>query len=88
VSIVYGAGAFVGAANTAADAGGQDYQAVVPAGMPMAVWLYSTDVTLADATGAALPSPAAAVSFQASAGVDQSFTITVTGLVGAQTSAQ
>jgi FG-GAP-like repeat len=41
--------------------------------------LYSTDLALTDASGAAVTSPAGGVAFQASSSQDQHFTFTVTG---------
>jgi hypothetical protein len=77
VGVVYGTGAYQAAQNTAVDLAGRDYQLIVPAGKPFRLWLYSTDVALTDASGAAVTSPAGGVAFQATAGKDQSFTFTV-----------
>jgi len=58
---------------------GRNYQLIIPAGRPFSLWLYSTDVALADASGAAVASPAGGISFQAATGQNQNFTFTVTG---------
>lgn len=79
VGVVYGTGAYQGARNTAVDSAGRDYQLIIPAGKPFRLWLYSTDLALTDASGAAVTSPAGAVAFQASTGQDQNFTFTVAG---------
>ena len=79
VGVVYGTGAYQGAQNTAVDSAGRNYRLIVPAGNPFSLWLYSTDVALADASGAAVAAPAGGVPFQASPGQNQAFTFTVTG---------
>jgi hypothetical protein len=79
VGVVYGSGAFQGASNTAIDSAGRSYQLIIPTGQPFALWLYSTDFLLADANGATVPSPAAGIPFQATAGQDQAFAFAVTG---------
>ncbi len=82
VGVAYAANAFQGVPNTAVDSSRRDYRAVIPAGIPFALWLYSTDVALADSSGAALASPAAGISFQAAAGQDEYFTFAVSGPAG------
>jgi hypothetical protein len=82
VGVRYGSGAYQGAANTEVDSAGRGYRSVIPAGVPFSLWLFSSDVALADASGAALGGPAATVPFQAAAGQDQSFTFTVVGPAG------
>jgi hypothetical protein len=77
VGVTYGTGAYQGAVNTA----GHSYQLIVPVGTPFWLRLYSTDVALTDATGAALATPVAGISFQASAGQNQAFTFAVSGAV-------
>ncbi len=79
VGVRYGSGAYQGVANTEVDSAGRSYRSVIPAGVPFTLWLFSTDVALADSSGAALSGPAATVPFQAAAGQDQSFTFTVVG---------
>ena len=79
VGVAYGAGAFQGAQNTSVDSAGRNYQLIIPAGRPFSLWLYSTDVALADASGAAVASPAGGISFQAATDQNQNFTFTVTG---------
>jgi len=78
VGVAYGAGAYLGGQNTSVDSAGRSYQLIVPVGNPFSLWLYSTDVALADASGAAVASPAGGASFQA-AGQNQALTFTVTG---------
>jgi hypothetical protein len=80
VGVAYGSGAYQGAQNTSVDSAGRNYQLIIPAGKPFSLWLYSTDVALADASGAAVASPSGGVSFQAASGQNQNFTFTVTGL--------
>ncbi len=77
--VAYGSGAYEGAPNIAVDSTGRNYQLIIPAGVPFSLWLYSTDVALADATGRAVAAPAAGIPFQASAGQDQTFKFTVLG---------
>ena len=79
-SVLLLAGAFQRAPNTGADSGGRGYQMIIPAGRPFSLWLYSTDIVLAGAGDVLLPSPAAGLPFQASAGQDQNFTLTVASL--------
>lgn len=79
VGVMYGKGAYQPAQNTSVDSAGRNYQLIVPAGRPFSLWLYSTDVALADASGAALAAPAGGLAFQAAAGQDQHFTFTITG---------
>ena len=80
VGVAYGTGAYQAARNTAVDSAGRDYQLIIPAGKPFKLWLYSTDLALTDATGAAVTSPAGGGAFQASSSQDQNFTFTVAGL--------
>jgi hypothetical protein len=77
VGVAYGTGAYQAARNTAVDSAGRDYKLIIPAGQPFQLWLYSTDLALTDASGAAVTSPAGGVAFQASSGQDRSFTFTV-----------
>jgi hypothetical protein len=79
VGVAYGTGAYQAARNTTVDSAGRNYQLIIPAGMRFSLWLYSNDVALADASGAAISSPNAAIPFQAASGQDQAFTFTVTG---------
>ena len=82
IGVAYGTGAYQGALNTAVDSAGRNYQLIVPAGRPFSLRLYSTDVALADASGAAVASPAGGAKFQAVPGQDQTFTFVVTGAAG------
>jgi hypothetical protein len=79
VGVKFGDGAYQGAPNTGVDAEGRDYQMVVPAGMPLQLWLFSRDVALTDAGGKPVNSAGATVPFQAVAGQDQNFTFVVSG---------
>jgi hypothetical protein len=79
VGVSYGTGAYQGARNTSGDAAGRSYQLIVPAGMSFHLWLYSTDVALADANGVAVDAPAAWIPFQTSTGQDRMFTFGVSG---------
>jgi hypothetical protein len=82
VGVAFGAGAYQGAQNTSVDSAGRNYQLIIPSGTPFSLWLYSTDVALADASGAAVAAPAGGASFQAAAGQNQNFTFTATGPAG------
>jgi hypothetical protein len=78
VGVIFGSGAYMGAATASVDSAGRDYQMVVPAGVPFKLRLFSRDVALADSGGNAL-SEGTLVPFQASVGQDQSFTFTISG---------
>lgn len=82
IGVMFGTGAFLGAANTQIDSTGRDYQMAIPAGVPLKLWVASSRVTLVDGTGTPVISTggAATVPFQAAAGVDQLFTFTPTPL--------
>ena len=67
--------------NTTVDSAGRSYQLIVPASQPLKVRIYSTDLALADAGGAALASPTASIPFEAAPFQDQVFTFTVSGVV-------
>jgi hypothetical protein len=84
VGVAYGKGAYQGAQNTSVDPDGRSYQLIVPTGRKFLLRLYSADVALADAAGAAVGAPAAGYAFEASAGQDQSFTFAVSGPSRAQ----
>ena len=77
--VIFGSGAFLAASRISSDANGQTYQVAVPAGVPLNLWLHTRYVLLADGHGNPLVSTGAKIPFQAVAGVDQSFTINVTG---------
>jgi hypothetical protein len=79
VGVRFGNGAYQGAQNTGVDADGRDYQIVVPASMPLQLWLFSRDIALKDAYGKTINSAGTTIPFQAAADQDQKFTFTVTG---------
>ncbi len=81
VGVKFGDGAYQGAQNTSVAANGRDYQMVVPAGLPLQLWLFSRDVALTDASGKAVNSPGTTIPFQAADGQDQNFTVTISGLL-------
>jgi hypothetical protein len=82
VGVNYANGAYVGAANTGVDGSGRDYQRIIPAGIPLNLWLFSGDVALADASGKPVNnSSGALIPFQATAGQDQVFTFVASGAV-------
>jgi hypothetical protein len=67
----FGNGAFHGA-NRRTDKTGRDYEMVIPAGMPMSLWVFSRHATVTDAKGAPLDvTSGALIPFQAAAGQDQ-----------------
>lgn len=79
VGVKYAGGAYQGAPNTGVDAGGHDYQLVIPVSEPVTLWLFSRDVGLSDASGNAVDISGSQIPFQAAPGQDQVFTFTVTG---------
>jgi hypothetical protein len=79
VGVNFRNGAYLGAANTSVDSAGRDYQMTIPAGERLRLWLYSLHVTLTDAAGKPVDVSGALIPFQASAGIDQVFTFTVSG---------
>jgi hypothetical protein len=79
VGVHYANGAYVGAENTAVDSSRRDYQMAIPIGIPLKLWLFSSHVTLTDASGKAVDTSGASIPFQAAAGQDQIFTFTVSG---------
>jgi hypothetical protein len=81
VGVNYANGAYAGAPNTGVDGTGRDYQRIVPVGIPLNLWLFSSDVALADASGKPVNSSGAMIPFQATAGQDQVFTFAVSGAV-------
>jgi hypothetical protein len=84
VGVNFGSGAYLGAATTEVDAAGRNYQIAVPAGVPLQLWLSSSQVTLTDAGGKPIDTSGALVPFQATAGNDQAFTFAVSGPAAAQ----
>jgi hypothetical protein len=85
VGVFFGTGASLAAQRVGADAGGQDYRMAIPAGVPLDLWVVSGFVSLADQNGAALKSTGTRIPFEAVPGVDQTFTIAVTGKLSAAT---
>ncbi|HUD99950.1 MAG TPA: carboxypeptidase-like regulatory domain-containing protein [Bryobacteraceae bacterium] len=79
VGIIFGTGASLAAQRVSVDTGGQDYRIAIPTGMPLQLWLVSGFVTLADQNGAPLQNVGTKIPLQAVPGVDQLFTINVTG---------
>jgi len=53
----------------------------IPTGAPLQLWLVSGFVTLADQNGTPLQNAGTKIPFQAAPGVDQAFTINVTGTI-------
>ncbi len=58
---------------------GRDYRLVIPADMPMNLWVFSRHVSLADSKGRTVEQSGAKIPFQATAGQDQIFTLNVSG---------
>jgi hypothetical protein len=79
VGVKFANGAYLGAENTGVDTAGRDYQMIIPAGVPLKLWLFSRHVSLKDIGGAIVDVSGAQTPFQASAGLDQTFTFTVSG---------
>ncbi len=79
IGVVFGEGAFLRATNVSVDQAGRDYQMAIPAGMPLKLWVFSRHVTVADSRGLPVDISGAKVPFQAIAGQDQLFTLTVSG---------
>jgi hypothetical protein len=77
--VKFGNGAFLGAVNTGVDMMGRDYRMVIPAGMPMNLWVFSRHVSLTDSNGRTVEQSGAEIPFQATAGQDQYFTLNVMG---------
>ena len=78
--IQYANGAYLGTPNTAVDSSGRDYQMAIPTGVPLKLWLFSTDVALSDAAENPIKATTAVlIPFQASAGQDQIFAFSVAG---------
>ncbi len=79
VGLFYANGAYLGLPETLSG-GIHTYQAPIPVGTPMNLWLFSTDVVLTDANGNPIsPSTGYRAPFQATAGQDQAFAFTVVG---------
>jgi hypothetical protein len=79
VGLFYANGAYVGLEDKFS-AGTHNYQAAIPVGAPMDLWLFSKDFTLADADGNPVsPSAGYRVHFQAAASQSQKFTFALAG---------
>lgn len=76
VGVVYGSGAYQGADIASAGSSGRTYQLAIPAGKPFQLWVFSRDVTLANPAGNPI-ARGGLVPFQAVAGQDQAFTLSV-----------
>jgi len=74
-----GNGGYLAAGQVAADASGQNYRMAIPTGVPLSLWLFSRQVLLADSAGNAVSAQGSRTPFQASPGVDQVFSVNVTG---------
>lgn len=61
------------------DITGHDYQIAVPTGEPLSVWVHTRYFNLADSRGVPIPATGTVATFQAAPGIDQSFTIQITG---------
>lgn len=79
VGIQYANGAYLGAPNTAVDSTGRDYQMTIPIGVPLKLWLFSSDIALTDTGGKPVNTSGTLIPFQASADQDQVLTVTVSG---------
>jgi hypothetical protein len=85
VGVRFGTGAFHAATIKNIDGRGRDYELVIPAGVPMSLWVFSRHVMLTDSNGSRIDNSGAMIPFQASPGQDQLFTLNVSGRVpGAQ----
>jgi hypothetical protein len=76
---VFGKGAFLAARRVGTDSAGQNYRMSVPSGVPLNLWLFSKDVLLTDSQGKEVSATGSQIPFQAVAGANQLFTVTVTG---------
>jgi hypothetical protein len=72
-------GAFWPASLVAASAAGRTYLVPVPPGQALYCWIWSGDYTLSDSKGSPIAAGGSKLPFQAEAGVDQVFTLSVTG---------
>jgi hypothetical protein len=77
--VVFGSGAFLAADIASVDRSGRDYQMTIPAGIPLKLWVFSRHVTLTDSRGLSVDNSGGKIPFQAAAGQDQVFTLTVSG---------
>jgi len=74
-----GKGGYLAASRISVDSSGQNYRMAIPTGVPLSLWLFSRHVLLADSAGNAVPAQGSRTPFQASPGVDQVFSVNVTG---------
>ena len=79
VGIVVGKGGFLAAERIGVDADGEDYRIAVPVNVTMRLWLHNRYFTMSDSLGKPLGSGSEAATFQAVAGVDQTFVFNITG---------
>jgi len=79
VGVKFRNGAYLGAKNASVDAGGRNYQIIIPAGEALNLWLFSRHVALTDAAGNLVNVSGAPIPFQASPSVDQAFAFRVSG---------
>ena len=79
VGVVFGSGAFLAAEIARADRSGRDYQMSIPAGVPLKLWVFSRHVTLTDAKSLTVDNSGARIPFQAAAGQDHVFALSVSG---------
>jgi len=79
IGVIFADGAYLGAANTSTGRAGREYQMSIPAGVPLKLWVFSRHVTLTDSRRSPLVNPGANIPFQAVAGQDQLFTLSVSG---------
>lgn len=75
--VVYHNGAYQEARNIRTGSTGHDYQLVIPARMPMALRLFSTDIVLTGEDGLALDMSGSKIPFEAFASQDRNFEFTV-----------
>lgn len=83
VGVQYANGAYLGAPNTAVDSAGRNYQMTIPAGVPLKLWLFSSDVAITDTGGKPVNTSGTLIPFQVSADEDKVFTFTVSGKAAA-----
>jgi hypothetical protein len=87
VGVIFGNGAYVSLVNTSVDQSGRSYQAPIPVGQPLKLWVFSRRFALTGPSGSPLPLSGGVVPFTAAADQDQSFIVTVLAVappVGAQ----
>ncbi len=82
VGAMLGTAAYHGAGEPVTDATGRSYEMLVPPNSDLTLWIYSSDVTLADAHGMPLRQPADGVGLRTRLGDDLHFAFTATGISG------